>query len=345
MSSIFGNLQDGLRKLMQALQAIEPAPNDQTVYFNDQVYCHNPNVANVDATYASDEVVLNDNGEEIRLTSNFIEYTAPGQPPFAIAWSFLLQNAPTLEQVLAAGNAGLDQVLYINSSAGPYSRIQPSEVDTVDPAMGNSTVGAGFISLLDNTNSKTVTIQPTTGIQWVPNPWSGSTTYNEAGLTLNGADYNTNFTVSGTSIEKPSSTQMTYYIDYMMAIFNSTVNFKFSNDHKFFKWDAGTSLRVNSNDTHVERDHAFKVSDDGTDFNFNAYTDYLDDSNKPGWTVILSNCHGSDIAVNSPDVEFYSHGTGPAGTSISLKKWATARFTLVPTNTFSYGYAWAVSMY
>lgn len=78
MSSIFGNVLDGLKKLMQALQAIEPAPNETTVMFNDTVVCMNPLQNGVVGTLGADILQLDNNGESVLLNSNEVAYTPVG---------------------------------------------------------------------------------------------------------------------------------------------------------------------------------------------------------------------------------------------------------------------------
>ena len=186
------------------------------------------------------------------------------------------------------------------------------------------------------------------GLQWSNNVWGGSTTYAQTGLTLNGADYNTNHTISGMSMERPSTGQLTYVLDSGLSIANSQIKYKFQNDHQFMKWDCGTSFRITPDaggTMNVEKDDAFKVSENGNRFEFYSYDQYLDDNNNAGWSVLLSNLSGGDIDVNSPDCQFYAHSVGITGNPFPLKKHATARFTLVPSSSLSPGYAWAVSMY
>lgn len=310
MSSIYGNIVlEGLKKLTQALQALEPAPNDTTVLFNDTVLCMNPLQDDVSGILGADILQLDNNGETLILNSNEIAYTPPGGSTGTLSWYDLVSTGlPTLQTVLNNGNSSTNSIGLTGAS---YSFNMS----------GDSLV-------------------------WSPNPWSGTSIYAPGGVTINGADYNTNYTVSGTSIERPSSSQITYYLDGVLQILNSNVTYLFQNNGRFFKWDAGISFRVDNGVMDVEKDHSFKVSDNGNNFTFYPYTNYLDDNGNAGWSVLLTNCFASDISVLSPDIEFYSHGTaGITGTTFPLKKWATARFTLIPSGTFTLGYGWAVSMY
>lgn len=121
----------------------------------------------------------------------------------------------------------------------------------------------------------------------------------------------------------------------------------FTNNNVFVKWDTGTSFRIDLNDQSVQKYHSFKVSG-GNDFFLGPFNEYLDSNQNGGWSVILSNPENFDIIIFSSDLYFYSHATGIQVASIQLKKWATARVTLVPTNNTDYGgfgFAWAVSMY
>lgn len=260
MSSIFGNVIDGLKKLMQALQAIEPAPNDTTVYFNDTVYCANPLDTNISGTYASDMVQLDDNGETVVLTSNSLAFTPPGGPTMGALWSDIINAVnPTLEDVLANGNSAQNEMSLFYTPNNSY------------------TIYGGY------------------GLIFDPN---GST----------------------------------------------NLNYRIAMDGTFLKVETGMSLRYIDNDTHVLRDYSFQVSSLGAPFNFDPYTNYLDGTGNVGWSTILSNQDGGDISI-SADIDFYSHATGFCGTVFNLKKYATARFTLVTCTATSSGYAWAVSMY
>lgn len=126
--------------------------------------------------------------------------------------------------------------------------------------------------------------------------------------------------------------------------------FTFAAPDMFFKWGAGTSFKIDIDDHHVSRDMAFKVINGphGT-ADFQNYDYYLEQPNlTAGWSIIISEGGGSDATITNPDgLWFYGHGL-PGYTqqsSFQLRKWATARITLVPSTVFAPGYAWAVSMY
>lgn len=258
MSSIFGNVLDGLKKLMQALQAIEPAPNDTTVYFNDTVLCMNPLQNGVSGVLGADILQLDNNGETLILNSNEIAYTPSGGGTLNAPWADLINAVyPNLQYVLLNGNTSNDEIQ------------------------------------------------------------------------LNYILTNTITTYSGTSL----------VFDPQGGIYN----YRIAMDTTFLKLDTGISLRVTNTDTHVLKDYSFQASN-GFSFNFDPYTNYLDENGNAGWSTILSNQDSSDITVNA-DIDFYSHAVGYTGTTMNLKKFATARFTLVPNSSTSSGYAWAVSMY
>lgn len=259
MSSIYGNIVlEGLKKLTQALQALEPAPNDTTVIFNDTVVCMNPLQNDVSGILGADILQLDNNGETLILNSNEIAYTPVGGSTLNAPWADLINAVyPNLQYVLMNGNGANNEIqLYYTAT---------------------------------NVNS----------------------TYSGYGLVFD-----------------PQG---------------GAFNYRIAMDTTFLKLDTGISLRVKDGDSHVQKDYSFQVSD-GFSFNFDPYTDYMDENGNPGWSTILSNQAGSDITVNA-DIDFYSHGAGYSGTSMNLKKWASARFTLVPNSFTSSGYAWAVSMY
>lgn len=311
MSSVFGNIIDGLKKLMQALQAIEPAPDSTTVYFNDQVLCKNPSIPDVSTTYASDMIQMENGTEEVILNSTEIEYTPPGGPTSFITWSALtsLGGPPNLQTVLNTGNTAVGQSIGIDDGSGLSFNLSPN------------------------------------GLIWSPNPWGGVTNYNWAGLVINGADFNTNHTVSGISIEKPSTTKMTYYVDDRLSIVNANMPFIFEIDNWFMRYNCGFSLRTDLSINVVSKTDAFKVSEGGMNFDFDSFTDYLTPGGDAGFSVILSNSYNLDIDVTTPDIMFYAHSVGATSSPFTLKKYATARFTLVVVTSYPIGYAWAVSMY
>lgn len=141
--------------------------------------------------------------------------------------------------------------------------------------------------------------------------------------------------------------QTTYYKNNEFRIQNSGIIYRYVNDNRFMKWDCGTSFRVDVDDPNIRVDQSFKCSRNGMAFDFEEHTSYLDDQGNAGWSVQLSNQSGSDIDVNNPDIKFYYHPAGYSSGTIQLKKYATARFTLVPAPNETYfpPFAWAVSMY
>lgn len=96
---------------------------------------------------------------------------------------------------------------------------------------------------------------------------------------------------------------------------------------------------------------AFKVINgaSGGTADFQNYEYYFElPNNTAGWSIIISEGSGNDATITNPDgLWFYGHGI-PGYTQQSnfqLRKWATARITLVPSTVFAPGFAWAVSMY
>lgn len=125
------------------------------------------------------------------------------------------------------------------------------------------------------------------------------------------------------------------------------IPFKFTGNQTFFKWNNGTSFKIDLNQSLVNITDSFKVSD-GFYFEFSSYPNYLDADGNGGWSVVLCNTTDSSLNVISPDLWFFSSGSGQSFGTFDLTKWATARVTLVPTNNRIYGengFAWAVSMY
>lgn len=125
--------------------------------------------------------------------------------------------------------------------------------------------------------------------------------------------------------------------------------FTFQAPNMFLKFDCGSSFKVDIDDHHIERDMAFKVVNNGGSLDFHNYEYYLaPPSQTAGWSVIVSEGSGTDATITNPDgLWFYGHGI-PGYTqqgSFPLKKWSTARITLVPSITYAPGFAWAVSMY
>lgn len=133
-----------------------------------------------------------------------------------------------------------------------------------------------------------------------------------------------------------------------VAASSSAHNFMFQTNDNFFKWDAGVSFRTDIDDHHVNKDMSFKVVNGGGEIDFQNYETYLDENGLAGWSVIVSEGSGADAMIKNPDGLWF-YGFGISGytqqSNFALKKWATARITLVPSTTFAPGFAWAVSMY
>lgn len=257
MSSVFGGvITEGLKKLLQALQALQPAPNAETVEIDDTILLKKSGVPDITNTLDSTSITLeNQLGGTAHMEANVFQITS-GDALFTT--------------IIGEGGVGIG-----DSSLGP--------------------------------------------------------------LRQNGLN------IDGMNVE-PGTYQTHFYHDRLELI-DSTIDFTFQNDNRFMKWDCGTSFRVNVDDHHVRVDDSFKCSRNGMSFDFEVYTNYLDDQGNAGWSVQLSNQDGGDINVNNPDIKFYYHPSGYVTGTMLLKKYATARFTLVPAPNESPPFAWAVSMY
>lgn len=127
--------------------------------------------------------------------------------------------------------------------------------------------------------------------------------------------------------------------------------FTFTASDRFFKWDAGTSFKIDIDDHHVNRDMAFKVINgaSGGTADFQNYEYYLElPNNTAGWSIIISEGSGTDATITNPDgLWFYGYGISgyTQQSTFQLRKWSTTRITLVPSTIFAPGFAWAVSLY
>lgn len=291
------------------------------------------------ATLVPDRLSINNNDTE------FYSVTRT-QSQFESSTGF---NTQTAEEIRLESNSGSSSSLLTNAQLtmdnlnGVSCGLTFNQLGFDDTTNSSGAyLSANNLNLTGNSN--TVGLSADVGLQWANNVWGGTTTFSNTGIVISGADYNTNHTISGLSMERVSTTQLTYVTDSQLSVANSQIKYLFQNNDQFMKWDCGTSFRYNLNDHHVRKDDAFKACDGGT-FDFETYDFYLDDQGNAGWSVMLSNQDGGDIPVTSPDCQFYSHGSGVLSSTFYLKKFATARFTLVTSNNWSPGYAWAVSMY
>lgn len=126
------------------------------------------------------------------------------------------------------------------------------------------------------------------------------------------------------------------------------LSYRFRNDTKVFKWDAGTSYRVRPDDgSKINVDDAIVVSNNIGNINFKNYTDYLDANGQGGFMVYINNPGNlPDPIIYSPDIFFVSGQIGGAQNSFSLPKWTSARFILTPTDPtcgYPYDFIWIVS--
>lgn len=276
MSSVFGGvITEGLKKLLQALQALQPAPNAQTVLFDDTI---------------------------------ILEKT----------------GIPTQNTILDSNS-----ILIEDTSGAPES----VALDTTDLYFVNASAQNGAECMLG-----TITATHRCGLE-VHSNTQGSLCSAMVGFEDSTPNYPTIALVN-----QGDNSALSIQLSTFFVASSTLASFNFEFPHKFFKWNAGASFQIDINDTHVEPGMAFKVSE-GNPFNLTTYSDYLDATGQPGWSILLSNASAGDIDVTSPDCQFYSHPSGWVGSPFALRKFATARFTLVPTTTTSPGYAWAVSMY
>lgn len=126
------------------------------------------------------------------------------------------------------------------------------------------------------------------------------------------------------------------------------LSYRFYNDTKMFKWDAGTSYRVRPNDgSKINADDAIVVSNNISNFDFKNYNEYLDANGQGGFMVYICNPGNlPDPSVSSPDIYFVGGQIGGAQNSFSLPKWTSARFILTPTDPacgYPYDFIWLVS--
>lgn len=314
----------GLQKLEQALVALNPAPNDQTMQLDDTILLKHAATPDMTNTMDSTSIHINDN------VSTFFSVNESGLQ-FESSAGYNTQSASQIQVEDPASNRSTITPMHVDLVVdGGATGQNMSVLETVfydETVMSGAECGIGT-SHLGGING----LRAATGTQVGQN--------REAVIGFSG-DETTPFMQLRNDV-----TNNTVRIQTDSFVVNSDVQecFRFRNNHHFMKWDAGTSFRIDINDSHVLADMAFKVSE-GNQFDLDPYPTYLDDSGQAGWSVILSNASAGDIPVTSPDCQFYSHSSGWTGSPFQLKKYATARFTLVPITTTSPGFAWAVSMY
>lgn len=239
-------------------------------------------------------------------------------------------NNPDISLIMS-NELGDDRMGVVNNGTQASVYMTPSNLFVSD-GVGTSAVLGNYQMYFQNSSGNHIEINNDALQQWI--------LLNNTAMTANYLAGECNF------YENSSGTTVMTYRHNEMITKNAASDFAFRSEaNRFYKWKAAQSFTVDRNETHVERWHSFKVSEGGSPFNFNAFNDYLDTDGKDGWSVILSNSDGSDILVNSPDISFYGHAFGVQSGSMALKKWATARFTLVELPSYPSGYAWAVSMY
>lgn len=125
------------------------------------------------------------------------------------------------------------------------------------------------------------------------------------------------------------------------------LSYRFYNDTKVFKWDAGTSYRVRAdNGDKINVDDAIVVSN-FNNINFKNYTEYLDANGQGGFMFYLCNPGNlPDPFVQSPDIYFVGGQIGGVQNGFTLPKWTSARFILTPTDSacgYPYDFIWLVS--
>lgn len=246
---------------------------------------------------------------------------------------FSVENSNNPDISLVMNNElGDDRMGVVNNGTQETVYMTSSVLNLSDGGVASNAVLGSYQMYFQNNSGNYVQIMNDAIQQWI--------LLNNTGMTANYMAGECNFTENSSG-----TTVMTYGHDTMI-IKNPSVDFSFqSAANRFYKWKAAQSFTVDRNETHVERWQSFKVSEGGVGFAFNAFNDYLDTDGKDGWSIILSNSDVADISVSSPDISFYGHGFGVQSGSMALKKWATARFTLVELPSYPLGYAWAVSMY
>ena len=126
------------------------------------------------------------------------------------------------------------------------------------------------------------------------------------------------------------------------------LSYRFYNDTKIFKWDAGTSYRVRPNDgSKINADDDIVVSNNIGNFDFKNYTEYLDANGQGGFMVYICNPGNlPDPFISSPDIYFVGGQIGGMQNAFSLPKWTSARFILTPTDPacgYPYDFIWLVS--
>ena len=204
-------------------------------------------------------------------------------------------------------------------------------LQAIEPAPNATTVQFNNSILLDDGTGLTATLN------------TNSLLFADPNLNFNGA-----FTESAAVLNIGSKTSSLTAVSLQFVDTNYTGNFMFQTNDNFFKWDAGVSFRTDIDDHHVNKDMSFKVVNGGGQVDFQNYEYYLDENGLAGWSVIISEGSGTDATIKNPDgLWFYGHGIAgyTQQSDFPLKKWATARITLVPSTTFAPGFAWAVSMY
>lgn len=134
----------------------------------------------------------------------------------------------------------------------------------------------------------------------------------------------------------------------VFLVASDQLSYRFANDTKMFKWDAGTSYRIRANDgTKISVDDAILVSNTIGNIDFKHYVEYLDASGQGGFTVYICNPGNlPDPYITSPDILFVSGQIGGAQNSFTLPKWTVARFILTPTDPtcgYPYDFVWMLS--
>jgi hypothetical protein len=128
---------------------------------------------------------------------------------------------------------------------------------------------------------------------------------------------------------------------------NGIKQFELINSNNFFKQYQPTSWfpEYYNNGQKIEPYSTFICVENGNAPEFYNYGVYLDSNGNEGWSCFISNFYDADITIYNPDgIKMYSSTSGASGGSIALKKWATARFTLVKLPSFG-DYTWAVSQF
>lgn len=297
------------------------------------------------------------------MTGSIVMSLNPAPVVVTVLTNEHVEIVAAVDQVAAFGfnSSTADPKLYLQNGVNT-NIISATNIDITVPGVGNNYLTTTGGTIVDSVGSNVAT--NTVDRSEYFNPGVHNSTYCRVGSTLvsnwSGIDVRTGYSSEYSAslgfyssfgqnpiVNLTTPTNIAELSSDSLICTNLTPpgNFKFQTDNNFFKWDAGISFRIDLDDHHINKDMAFKVSSGG-DMDFQNYETYLDKDGFAGWSILLSNQSGGDIHINNPDgLWFYAHAFGESQSYFYLRKWATARVTLVPSVTYEPGFAWAVSMY